>query len=84
VDKSEAFTFAEREDPDVLLQKFTELCLPTKNRRVDSHVFNTTNIPGESIHLCFHTQNTCKNCDFGTLNGELICHCAVCRIESDR
>lgn len=86
VDKSKAFTFAEgedREDPDVLLQRFAELCLPTKNIMA-RHIFNTTHIPGESIQLCFHTQNTCKNCDFGALSDELICDCVVCRIESDR
>ncbi len=46
LEKSEAFTFTEEEDreyPDVLLQKMAELCLPTKNRIMDRHVFNTTN-----------------------------------------
>ncbi|KAL0175015.1 hypothetical protein M9458_030983, partial [Cirrhinus mrigala] len=45
VKEFEAFTYAEgedSEDPDVLLQKFAKLCLPTKNIIMDRHVFNTT------------------------------------------
>ncbi len=88
VEKSEAFTFAEeedREDPDVLLQKFAELCLPTKNIIMDRHVFNTTNQKtGKSIQSYVSTLKIlAKKCDFGILNDELIRDRIVCGIESD-
>lgn len=82
--KSEAFTFAEGEDPDVLLQKFAELCLPTKNIIMD--VFNTTNQkPGESIQSYVSTLKILekKKCDFGILNDELIRDRIFCGSESD-
>ncbi len=88
VEKSEAFTFPEeedREDPDVLLQKFAELCLPRKNIIMDRHVFNTTNQKtGESIQSYVSTLKIlAKKCDFGILNDELIRDRIVCGIESD-
>ena len=44
--KAESFqytTHESREDPDVLLTKFREQCMPTKNIIIDRHRFNTTN-----------------------------------------
>ena len=53
LDKYDTFTFAnedEREDPDVILQKFEEICLPVKNVIIDRHAFNTTDQkPNETI-----------------------------------
>lgn len=46
LDKFDTFDFErdeDREDPDVLVQKFEELCLPVKNVIMDRHAFNTTN-----------------------------------------
>lgn len=84
--KYETFTFAkgeDREDPDVLLQKFAELCLPTKNIIMDRQVFNTTNQkPGESTQSYVSTLKILaeKKCDFGILNDELIHNSIVCGI----
>ncbi len=53
VDKAETFVYADEEDhedPEVLLTKFSELCLPTKNIIMDRHVFNSAvQKPGVSV-----------------------------------
>lgn len=45
-DKHDIFTFEEGEDPedpDILVKKFEEICLPVKNVIMDRHAFNTMN-----------------------------------------
>lgn len=75
----------DREDPDVLVQKFEQLCLPVKNEIMDRHAFNTTNQKQhESVQSYVSTLKImAKKCEFGALNDELIRDRLVCGIHSD-
>ncbi len=88
LDKFETFTFEDgedREDPEVLVKKFDELCLPVKNVIMDRHTFNTTNQKQhESIQSYVSTLKIiAKKYEFGTLRDELIRDRLVCGIHSD-
>ena len=74
------------EDPDVLIAKFKEQCMPTKNIIIDRHNFNTCNQKqSEAFPSYLATLKIlAKKCEFGTLNDELIRYRIVCRIYSDR
>ena len=87
--KAESFqytTHESREDPEVLLTKFREQCMPTKNIIIDRHRFNTTNQkPTEPISSYVASLRILAyNCEFGTLTDELIRDRIVCGIHSDR
>ena len=75
--KAESFqytTHESREDPEVLLTKFREQCMPTKNIIIDRYRFNTTNQkPTEPISSYVASLRILANkCEFGTLTDELI------------
>ena len=87
--KAESFqytTHESREDPEVLLIKFREQCMPTKNIIIDRHRFNKTNQkPTEPISSYVASLRILANkCEFGTLTDELIRDRIVCGIHSDR
>ena len=90
--KAERFqytTHESREDPEVLLTKFREQCMPTKNIIIDRHRFNTTNQKAtEPISSYVASLRILANkCEFGTLTEELIRdrnRRIVCGIHSDR
>ena len=89
VEKSESFVYAEgesHEEPDILLIKFRELCLPAKNIIMDRHAFNTANQgTGESIQAYVSTLKIlAKKCEFGALRDDLIRDRIVCGIQNDR
>ena len=79
-------THESREDPEVLLTKFREQCMPTKNSIIDRHRFNPTNQkPTEPISSYVASLRILANkCEFGTLTDELIRDRIVCGIHSDR
>ena len=87
--KSESFEYGNnesKEDPDVLIAKFREQCMPTKNIIIDRHNFNTCNQKqSEAFPSYLATiKILAKKCEFGTLNDELIRDRIVCGIYSDR
>ena len=87
--KSESFEYGNnesKEDPDVLIEKFREQCMPTKNIIIDRHNFNTCNQKqSEAFPSYLATiKILAKKCEFGTLNDELIRDRIVCGIYSDR
>lgn len=88
VDKSDTFVYEEdedKEDPEVLIRKFEEICLPVKNVIMDRHVFNTTNQKrDEPIQSYISTLKLLANkCAFGALTNELIRDRIVCGIHND-
>ncbi len=87
VDKAETLVYADEEDhedPEVLLTKFSELCLPAKNI-MDRHAFNAAvQKPGESVQAYVSTLKIlAKKCEFGSLQDDLIRDCIVYCIEND-
>ena len=71
--KSESFEFGNnesKEDPDVLIAKFREQCMPTRNIIIDRHNFNTCNQKqSEAFSSYLATiKILAKKCEFGTLN----------------
>ena len=87
--KSESFEYGNnesKEDPDVLIAKFREQYMPTKNIIIDRHNFNPCNQKqSEAFPSYLATiKILAKKCEFGTLNDELIRDRIVCGIYSDR
>ena len=78
-------THESREDPEVLVNKFREQCMPTKYIIIDRHRFNTTNHKAtEPISSYVASLRILANkCEFGTLTNELIRNCIVCGMHSD-
>lgn len=88
IDKAETFVYADgedREDPEVLLAKFSEVCLPAKNLIMDRYAFNTAvQKPGESVQAYVSTLKIlARKCEFGSLQDELIRDRIVCGIQND-
>lgn len=80
----ESFHFQEdedKEDPEVLIKKFDEICFPEWNVIMDRHTFNSTvQKPDEGIQSYVAKP---KKCDFGSLIDDLIRDRIVCGIHND-
>jgi hypothetical protein len=80
---NEVVTAAEtKEDPDVLLKKFKEICTPQKNIIIERHTFNTRNQKeGESFSSYLaDLKIKASTCEFQNLKDELIRDRIVCGI----
>lgn len=76
----------DKEDPDVLKNKFRELCTPQKNIIIERHRFNSRNQkPEEKYQSYFADLKTlAQTCEYGALKDELIRDRIVCGIISDK
>lgn len=88
VEKYNSFTFNEEEDkddPEILKQKFEEICMPLRNLTFERHLFHTRKQgPSESISsFVTDLKNIARKCEFGDLESELIKDRIVCGINSD-
>ena len=88
VERYNSFSFEEdedRDDPDVLKQKFEELCMPLKNLTFERHLFHTRKQGrSESINsFVTDLKNIARKCEFGDLERDLIKDRIVCGIQSD-
>ena len=88
VERYNSFTFDEgedRDDPDVLKQKFEELCMPLKNLTFERHLFHTRKQGWSESINSFVTDliNIARKCEFGDLERNLIKDRIVCGIQSD-
>lgn len=88
LDKYESFHFHEgedKEDPEVLIKKFDDICLPERNVIMDRHAFNMmAQKSDEGIQSYVATLRLlAKRCDFGALTDELIRDRIVCGIHND-
>ena len=88
VERYNSFTYNEdedKDDPEVLMMKFEELCMPLKNLTFERHLFHTrSQRPSESIgSFVTDLKNIARKCEFGDLESELIKDRIVCGINSD-
>ena len=77
VERYNSFTYNEdedKDDPEVLMMKFEELCMPLKNLTFERHLFHTrSQRPSESIgSFVTDLKNIARKCEFGDLESELI------------
>ena len=83
MERCNSFTFEEgedRDDPDVLKQKFEELCMP-----LERHLFHTRKQgrPQSINSFVADLKNIARKCEFGELKKHLIKDRIVCGIQSD-
>ena len=76
VEQYNSFTFdqdEDRDDPEVLKQKFEELCMPLKNLTFKRHLFHTTKQRQSKLINSFVTdlKNIAKNVNSVTLSETL-------------
>ena len=74
-----------REDPDLLITKFRELCNPQTNIIVERHKFNTKNQrEGETTEAYITDLKKLANqCEYGSLRNDLIRDRIVCCIKNE-
>ena len=74
-----------REDPDLLITKFRELCNPQTNIIVERHKFNTRNQrEGETTEAYIMDLKKLGNqCEYGNLRNELVRDRIVCGIKNE-
>ena len=80
---NEVVTAAEtKEDPDVLLKKFKEICTPQKNIIIERHTFNTRNQKEGEFFSSYLADLKIKasTCEFQNLKYDLIRDKIVCGI----
>ena len=69
-----------KENPETLIQKFTEHCNPKKNVVVERHLFNSrSQKPSESVEsFVSDLRKKAANCEYGTLVNDLLRDRIVC------
>ena len=88
IQRSKGFQYADgesSEDPDVLKQKFAELCKPKTNLTIQRHKFNTRNQGTNESFNAYLSDLKIKaaSCMFGDLKNDLMVDRIVCGIQSD-
>ena len=82
------FTFGddeEADDPEQVIRKFEEYCIPKRNITYERHVFNTRmQATGETIdNYVTELKLQAKHCEFGSLTNELIRDRIVVGVKDD-